>query len=294
MNVHLLAAPVRPDVDCGLSPLVLGRAATSALFDELVLYPKPGLVSFVDSGSHTDMNAHTFMRSIFSLSGYFDRITALGAARAAFCDLEACGQEAEVQMAVATGGVNTHRGAIFMLGLLCAGAAAALQRTRHLSVSQIRNALLDNWGVALAARALRPALLPGGVAARRYGLRSASAEAALGFPVLWETAVPALASALAAGMPVRLARLDCLFHVIAVLDDCNLAHRGGMEGLRFAQDAARRFLDAGGASREGGEEAARTIHQDFIRRRLSPGGSADVLAAACWMERISRAGAASA
>ena len=85
----------------------------------------------------------------------------------------------------------------------------------------------------------RPPTLPGGIAARRHGLRSASQEAALAFPVLFETAVPALAAALARGLTPQQARLDTLFHVMAVLDDSNLAHRGGLAGLRYAQRAAR-------------------------------------------------------
>jgi triphosphoribosyl-dephospho-CoA synthase len=74
--------------------------------------------------------------------------------------------------------------------------------------------------------------------------------------------------------------------VIAVLDDSNLAHRGGLEGLRHAQRAARDFLAAGGAARPGGVAAAFEIGHDFVDRRLSPGGAADTLAAACLIMRI--------
>jgi len=81
-------------------------------------------------------------------------------------------------------------------------------------------------------------------------------------------------------------RLDTLFHVIAVLDDSNLAHRGGMEGLRHAQRAAADYLAAGGSARPGGVDAAFAIGQDFVSRRLSPGGAADTLAAACFLARI--------
>ena len=73
-------------------------------------------------------------------------------------------------------------------------------------------------------------------------------EAALAFPVLFETAVPALTSALARGLKPHQARLDTLFHIMAVLDDSNLAHRGGLAGLRYAQRRARQFLDGGGAA----------------------------------------------
>jgi len=80
--------------------------------------------------------------------------------------------------------------------------------------------------------------------------------------------------------------LDTLFEVMAVLDDSNLAHRGGLEGLRHAQRLAREFLSGGGAAAPDGMGVARRIADDFVRRRLSPGGAADTLAAACWMQRI--------
>jgi len=267
---RLTAAPTAKEI---------GRAATLALHDELALSPKPGLVTLTDRGSHADMDAHTFMRSLFALRSYFVRIADLGAAGAPFEALEACGIEAEARMLAATGGINTHRGAIFMLGLLCASAGALRERP---TPALVRQTLLDHWGKALAARALRPSQLPGGLAAQRLHLRSASMEAALGFPTLFETAVPALDKA--RNLPPQAARLDTLFAVMAVLDDSNLAHRGGLEGLRFAQAAARDFLAAGGASQ--GMAAAQAVAGEFVRRNLSPGGAADTLAAACWLERI--------
>jgi len=268
------------------TPAGLGRAATRALYDELALEPKPGLVSFHDAGSHDDMDARTFMRSLFALRGYFVRIAALGAADAHFEALETCGRDAETRMLAATGGINTHRGAVFMLGLLCASAGRLAAQGDPLTPGRLRAVLVDRWGAALRARSLRPPSLPGGLAARRHGLRGASAEAALGFPTLFEVAVPALHAASARGLAAREARIDALFHVMAVLDDSNVAHRGGIDALRHVQAQARAFIHAGGAAREGGVAAARAIHADFVARRLSPGGAADTLAAACWVERV--------
>lgn len=265
--------------------LAIGRAATLALYDELALSPKPGLVTLTDCGSHDDMDARTFMRSLLALRAYFPRIAELGAQGAPFDALERCGIEAESRMLAATGGINTHRGAVFTLGLLCAAAGALLSIGVPLEPQRLRAALLDRWGDALIARAARPSVLPGGRAAQRHGLRSASAEASLGFPVLFETAVPVLRERLRS-VAQQPARLDTLFQVIAVLDDANLAHRGGLEGLRFAQRAARSFLTAGGASGPGGLARAHAIGQAFVSRRLSPGGAADMLAAACWVQRM--------
>lgn len=264
----------------------IGRAATLSLYDELALSPKPGLVTLVDQGSHSDMDAHTFMRSLLALRGYFVRIAALGAEGASFAALQACGIAAEGRMLAATGGVNTHRGAIFMLGLLCAAAGAVAGEGRATDAAAVRAALLERWGHELLERSTQPSRLPGGIAARRLGLGSASEEAAAGFPVLFDTALPALHAAMARGLGPRHARLDTLFAVVAVLDDSNLAHRGGLEGLRYAQGAARRFLAEGGSGRQDGIAAAGEIAEAFVRRRLSPGGAADTLAAACLLRRL--------
>ena len=99
---------------------IIRNAAVRALLAELVTYPKPGLVSLCDSGSHRDMDATTFIRSSLALRRYFEQAAAAGAAGATFAVLNRLGREAEARKLRATGGVNTHRGAVFNLGLLAA------------------------------------------------------------------------------------------------------------------------------------------------------------------------------
>ena len=265
----------------------IGRAAVVALYDELALAPKPGLVSFIDSGSHDDMDARTFLRSLFSLRQYFSCVAGLSAAGSTFAALEREGIAAEARMLAATCGINTHRGAIFCLGLLCASAGALAARGAAVEATALRGELLGCWGHALSERAGRcSSAAHGAVAARRLGLRSASAEAMLGFPVLFETTLPALLASQRRGAAPREARLQALFETMAVLDDTNLAHRGGLAGLRYGQLAARAFLSAGGALRPDALAHAGAIHADFVARGLSPGGTADMLAAACWAQRV--------
>jgi len=283
MRTSALHVPAHPR----LTPTAIGRAATLALYDELSLTPKPGLVTLIDRGSHEDMDAHTFMRSLFALRRYFAQIAEAGFGGAEFAVLERHGIAAEARMLTATRGINTHRGAIFMLGLLCAAAGAALREYGGaLHPLQLRDALRRDWGDALTTRSRRPPTLPGGIAARRHGLRSASEEAALAFPVLFETALPALRAALCRGLTPQQARLDTLFHIMAVMDDSNLAHRGGLAGLHYAQRAARSFLNRGGIARPDGLREAKAVADAFVARRLSPGGAADTLAAACWITRV--------
>lgn len=265
----------------------VGRAATLALYDELALWPKPGLVTLQDCGSHDDMDADTFVRSLFALRSTFPRFAELGAEQAPFGALERCGLEAEARMRAATEGINTNRGAIFTLGLLCAAAGDVLARGRALGATDLRHALVTRWGADLSARADRPATLPGGRVAQRLGLRGASVEAALGFPVYFEVALPAWQQS--RDLPARLRKLDTLFRIIAVLDDCNIAQRGGLDGLRYAQREAARYIDAGGCRHPDGILRAEALGHEFVSRRLSPGGAADMLAAVCWFERLAAA-----
>lgn len=265
----------------------IGRAALLALYDELALAPKPGLVSFIDSGSHHDMDARTFLRSLFSLRQYFPCLAGLGAAGSTFAALEREGIAAEARMLAATGGINTHRGAIFCMGLLCASAGSLAAQGAALDATALRGEMLGCWGPALSERAGRcSGAAHGAMAARRFGLSNASAEAMRGFPVLFETTLPALLAAKQRGAAPREARLQALFETMAVLEDTNLAHRGGLAGLSHAQRAARSFLAAGGALRPDALAHAGAVHVDFMARRLSPGGSADMLAAACWAQRV--------
>ena len=281
---------VRPRSDAGGFHAALGRAAIVSLYDELALEPKPGLVSFADAGSHDDMDAGTFLRSLFALRHFFVRIAAQGAASADFAPLESLGIAAEARMLRATDGVNTHRGAVFTLGLLCAAAGALHAERRPCTATQLRDALVARWGDALAARATRARDTHGARAAREHGLRSAAEEAAQGLPSLFEHVLPALRDARRAGADDRGARLHALFTAMAVVDDTNLVHRGGLQGLRDAQALARRFLAEGGGLGADAPGRAARVHAQFVARRLSPGGAADLLAAACWVERAERLG----
>jgi triphosphoribosyl-dephospho-CoA synthase len=122
--------------------------------------------------------------------------------------------------------------------------------------------------------------------AQRFGMRSAGEEAAQAFPTLFDVTLPALQTALAWGAGDRAARVHALFATMAVLDDTNVVHRGGIEGLRFVQSRASRFIEMGGGRQADWLTQARSVHADFVQRRLSPGGAADVLASACWFVEL--------
>jgi triphosphoribosyl-dephospho-CoA synthase len=253
-----------------------------------VLFPKPGLVSLRDSGAHADMNASTFIASLFSMSRYFDDVAAAGAQRAPFARLRALGIRAETAMLAATGGVNTHRGAIFALGLLSAAAGRACAIGVAPSDTALRGILVNEWGAALAAAA--PALRSHGAdAMARYGVAGALGEAQRAFPSVFEVALPALRAAIARGCDARLARLSAFFALLARVDDTNVLHRAGAAGLALVQRRAREFRNAGDVHSCDAIPRALSIHREFVAHRVSPGGAADLLAAAIFVDRIQHA-----
>lgn len=268
--------------------LHLARVAVDALRREVDTYPKPGLVSHVDSGSHADMDAGTFRASALALEPFFADLARAGAAGAGMATLRRIGIEAEVAMRRATGGVNTHRGAIFGLGLLAA-AAGALYDGATLAAGALGGHVRERHAGAILAG---PVLLraPGALARRRYGIGGAPAEAAAGFPSLYAVGLPALRRA-RRDRPgdEEAARVEACFALVAKLDDTNLLHRGGAEGLAFARACAAGFLDGGGVSRDDWRSRARTIHEVFVARRLSPGGSADLLAMTLFVDALEAA-----
>jgi triphosphoribosyl-dephospho-CoA synthase len=288
MPLAVCGAAAAARADAGVFHAALGRAAIVSLYDELALEPKPGLVSFADAGSHDDMDAGTFLRSLFALRHFYVRIAAQGAASAAFAPLQALGIAAEARMLRATSGVNTHRGAIFTLCLLCAAAGAARASGLPCDATNLRATLLARWGDALAERVHAARDSHGARAARAHGLRSAAEEAAQGLPTLFEHVLPALRAARRAGADDRGAKLHALFTAMAEADDTNLVHRGGLQGLRDARRLARDFLAHGGGLSVDAPLRAARAHALFVERRLSPGGAADLLAAACWVERVER------
>ncbi|HEY6898613.1 MAG TPA: triphosphoribosyl-dephospho-CoA synthase MdcB [Rhodocyclaceae bacterium] len=265
----------------------IGRSAIRALYREAALAPKPGLVSPVDQGSHRDMDFQTFMRSLVALRDYFPTISASGATQPGFAELQALGIAAEAKMLAATGGINTHRGAIFNLGLLCAAAGLLHARGSAITAEAACRLVGETWGAEILASGASAAPISHGLqVAQRYGSGGARREAAEGFPAARDVGLPAYRAALAATGSKELATVQALFALIAELADTNLLWRGGPEGLRHAQRAAADFLDQGGTLAQDWRPRAQRIHADFVARNLSPGGSADLLGVTLFLDEL--------
>lgn len=268
----------------------IGRLAIRSLYREVALAPKPGLVTPWGNGSHSDMDYAIFLRSLQALRPYFPAIAACGSQQPDFVPLQQLGIAAETAMLLATGGVNTHRGAIFNLGLLSAAAGWLLAENEKPSASAVCQLVSCQWGdeirSGLAGVSDDAALSHGLVVARRYGAGGARREAAAGFPAAIEVGLPAYRSALAATGDAELAATQALFALIAELEDTNLLWRGGPAGLAHARQSAAAFLATGGVLTADWLDQAARIENDFSARHLSPGGSADLLGVTLFLAEL--------
>jgi triphosphoribosyl-dephospho-CoA synthase len=254
-----------------------------SLWHELITFPKPGLVSLKDSGSHIDMDASTFYRSILSLRHYFFDIAGLGMGAAQFGLLRSAGLAAEARMLRATRGVNTHRGAIFNLGMLAAAAAYRYLQTGN--SSSLGETTVQVWGKELTLHR-RKADSHGARVVSMYQVGGAIEEVLLGYPSVYQLGLPVYRNVLAQTSSHRRACVQAFFTLLANVHDTNLLHRGGWEGLRAAQHLSQTFLDGGGIFAHDWELRALSIHQKLIKLNLSPGGSADLLSACLFIHQI--------
>lgn len=256
--------------------------AQLALLHEALTTPKPGLVDCANSGAHQDMDLFSFAASACALRGYFEDCAALGMENAAPAQLQHAGRLAEDAMYRAAN-ANTHKGAIFSLGILCYAAGACgeyaalpdiLSKAAELGMHYLQQ-MLD----------MNPGHTGGEKQHLQYGLTGARGEAASGFKTVAEIALPALDTALSAGKALPKAGLDVLLRLIARVQDSNIIRRAGMEGQRWASAQAQRLLDNGYASADLDE-----LDEAFIQRNISPGGSADLLAVTYFLHFIRKAG----
>ena len=255
----------------------LAEAARDSLLDELYTTPKPGLVDMNNNGAHADMDVPLFEKSAGALYPYFRDAALLGMEGCGMGLLRERGMKAESEMFAATGGVNTHKGLIYSMGLLLAGMGRCLIEGGSCTERAAKLARED--AEERLRRVLDGPATNGGAVYKAYGVRGATGEAAAGFPdALY--CLERLSHYRESGCsePASLALCDSM----AVLDDTNLLHRGGMEGLGYVKEEAARIAGMPPEERPGELHA---LDKKLISRGLSPGGSADMLALAFLLER---------
>ena len=260
-----------------MTPETIAGLAREALEKEVLLTPKPGLVDAANCGAHKDMDKHAFLRSAAALEPWFRSMAERGKVSPSespsdlLAALRPIGMEAEKDMYAATQGVNTHKGALFSLGLLCAACGRLQAQNRPLTVENLCG-LAAQMTAGITQREMQAADTHGLRVHAVYGAKGVRGEAESGFASVRELALPYLQQ--------KNGSYKALLSLISQVRDTNVLHRAGEEGLRWLQSRAEELLNDFSIS---GLEA---LDRECIEKNISPGGCADLLAIAFFIQSV--------
>jgi triphosphoribosyl-dephospho-CoA synthase len=277
-------------------PHLVGHLAYHAMMLEVHLTPKPGLVDTANNGAHSDMDLNTFIQSADAIAPYMQQFVVAGwecsglPANRLLTVLRPIGVRAEQAMLKVTRGINTHKGMIFILGLVC-GALGWL-KANHLNVdaNHIRETIRQACQFLVVDELKNQPVSTFHTAGERmyqlYGLTGARGEAASGLSSVMQHSLPAYQTCLSAGASTEQALWQALLVLMANNDDSNLVSRGGIDGLNFVKNEAKQLLELGGYLYPEIEPALTALDKELIELHLSPGGSADLLAATWFIHEV--------
>jgi triphosphoribosyl-dephospho-CoA synthase len=263
----------------------LAEFVVDALLDEARLAPKPGLVDSRRNGAHTDLDFALMCRSARALKPAFAAMAEAGRAAGAPTlalreTLGRLGREAEATMMSTTRGVNTHRGAIWAMGLLVAATAIEGPDAMASTIAEVAATIAQTPDRHAPLRTANR----GERACREFGVTGARGQAQAGFPQVIELGLPELRRSRTRGDSETASRLNALLAIISQLDDTCVLSRAGPAALRAFQERAAGVLAAGGVATLSGRRQLRQLDSFALACNASPGGAADLLAATLFLD----------
>ncbi|WBW98044.1 triphosphoribosyl-dephospho-CoA synthase CitG [Oceanirhabdus sp. W0125-5] len=264
----------------------LTEFAMQSILYEVACFPSLGLVSPISSGAHDDMDFFTFLDSTVVLGRYLRKFAEEGAKeltpKEIFCKLRPIGVECEKEMFKKTKGINTHKGMIFVIGLIQSAAAYVL--TNKMNFECIKNVIVEmTEGISNEELDRQQGLdsesklTHGQKVYKKYGLKGIRGEAEEGFPIVFNGALSHFERISHIPMNDRL--VDTLIYIMKYADDTTILHRHDMETLEYVKSEALKIMELGGIESEEGKKEIEKLTKSFESNRISPGGSADLLAA---------------
>lgn len=279
-------------------PYIIAHLATQALQAELDTTPKPGLVDKDNNGAHRDMDYVLMQRSIDTLHPYFVKLALLGCADAlpTHTSIRDIGIEAEKAMLSATNGVNTHKGALFSMGL---AVVAAAHEERKIAANEEQILKERNGGEdvlvslqttikALAAsfpdtngtHGSKAKLLSKGTTA----IKGALDNAREGYEMLFAEWLPFYIERRKEHDEHTLHKT--LLRIMCDLDDTNVIYRTDLATAEEVKQEARALLDSFSKAHTAEDKekriaaellALKDMDKRYTARNISPGGAADML-----------------
>lgn len=280
---------------------IIAGAALEAMLFEAACAPAPGLVDRFNSGAHDDMDIFTFIRSSRALVPAMERCAIAawnhsGPREELLPILRYIGTGAEKAMFVATEGINTQKGLLFLLGIVVAAAALAVKE--HRGNLSVENILANVAGICSGIVASDLEILKIQLPSRQlsagerlylsYGTLGIRGEVEKGLPSVAAVGLPTLHDALSKGHSLNDALIQTLLSLMAETEDTTILNRHDYAVLKSVQLDAKHLMKLGGMVTEAGRREIALLDQSYAMRRISPGGSADLLAVTYFLYAIEK------
>lgn len=263
----------------------IAQQAQIAMLYEVVCQPKPGLVDPVDNGSHSDMDVFTFMESSTVLLPYFESFIQAGfesrkhEVKETFRRIRLIGVEAEEAMFQVTNGVNTHKGAIFSLGIFLSVCGRLVIWENEITCEELQaeikiltaDLLTDFDAIEVDSKRLTY----GEYLFLTYGITGIRGEAKAGYPSIFNKGLPFYEES----KQMQQGKLiDTLLYLSLFIEDTNLMKRSQNPEIRQTySEIIKPYFEKGGYGSIEGKEYLKTLNILFKEKNWSIGGSADAL-----------------
>ena len=266
----------------------IGCLVLEAMLLEANCAPAPGLVDRFNSGAHNDMDIYTFIKSSVALSSYMHNFVYMGYMHKGALDtllafIRPLGIEAEAAMFKATKGVNTQKGLIFLMGILCAAAGYVYRKYNIIKSTLVFDAVkIMCQGLVAKELGNLPhdrKLTSGERLYHQYGIRGIRGELEDGLPIIQDIALPAYKKAISLGATDDALLIYTLLSIMTATEDTTIINRHDQDTLIMVQKSAKKLLSNDDILQLDGFDAVKDLDRQFIEQWISPGGSADLLAA---------------
>lgn len=267
----------------------------SSLYEEVYTTPKPGLVDVVDTGAHKDMDVHTFEKSARVITPYLTRMFQVGARSQCtpgqlLDQIRPIGMEAETAMLRETSGVNTHKGAIYSLGIVVTAVGYCLNMRLGSDIATVFDTVsemtAEDSNKYFQTINQNTASSYGDFLYLRYGEKGVRGEAMLGYPLARKISLPMALHYQKIQLDKNIANINILLAIASQLCDTNILHRSSYNELEWFQWRAKAILDMGGAETACGMREIIKLNEECINRNISPGGAADYLILTIFLRKL--------
>jgi triphosphoribosyl-dephospho-CoA synthase len=286
-SIPRLSFNISQNADVRDQSIEIAGLAVQAMLYEVSCHPSPGLVTRASLGAHQDMDYFTFLDSVSALihpliycaeAGF-----SLSTPKEVFQKIRLIGQIGEQRMFQKTSGVNTHKGMLFLLGVCCAAGGKALYNGLSFSSLQgiIQEMTEDLVEEELCSRLIefqnsdQSTLTHGERLYLNYRIEGIRGEVQRGLPIVFGFALQFYKDQ--KGLSQNLRLVQTLLAIMQYCEDSNVLHRHTPKTLQEVQNQAKHILSMGGVTTAQGMNALEVMAEDFAKRRISPGGSADLL-----------------